>query len=579
MIVCKKCNYEALVAGEYCQKCGAPIELNEREVTEYLERQAYAKSKKEYEAYVEYSKILAWAGHTESEREYGRMLEKGDLVSRDYDEAMRFFLRAARKHDAFSAYRYSRLVSRANEEASRFWLIYSALLGCPDAYPAAAELLSKECFELDANHFYSLSAKHDDVDSIVEMASRYVKGIGVSPSFEIAKWYMDKLRFPPLYALKLSYKLKGVIPCEPKEELYDKEPIIKRLLKEALKLDFKEAYFKLTSMLAELDNVESMTVLGTLLADGIGCKRDIDEAIRVFDAAAALGSADAYICLAKIFLSEEYGEKSPELAIRYLEGAVKSDSPEAAFMLGEIYEKGELCDRDFKKAEYYFSKAANQGNTEAERRVEAIKALRNKFFCEAMESKNNPQKAFRAFAIAAAMGHKSAPLKLADAYLKGDGVKQDRGSAYFWYREAVNIGDDKAIYPLGLCYASGVGVALDFKLARETLMRAARLGSEGAKRALTALYEGKKKKLARKLYSKAMRLIYQKKFKDARLAFECAMELDSLEACYILGCFYEFGVGVATDREAAGRYYRRAYEGGFLDQNSKYKKLVLKLIR
>ena len=117
MIVCKKCNYEALVAGEYCQKCGAPIELNEREVTEYLERQAYAKSKKEYEAYVEYSKILAWAGHTESEREYGRMLEKGDLVSRDYDEAMRFFLRAARKHDAFSAYRYSRLVSCGRVDA------------------------------------------------------------------------------------------------------------------------------------------------------------------------------------------------------------------------------------------------------------------------------------------------------------------------------------------------------------------------------------------------------------------------------------------------------------------------------
>jgi len=580
MIVCKKCNYEALIACEYCQRCGAAFELNEREISEYVEKRDLSKQKKEYEAYVEYLKMLAWAGHTESERELGRILEKGDLVSRDYDEAMRFFYRAAKKHDAFSAYRYSRLVSRGNDEAGNFWLLYSAVLGCPDAYPAAAEMLSKECLETDANHFYILSAKHDDVDSIVELASRYYKGIGFTPSPENAKWYMGKLKFPPIYALKLLYKLKGVTPEEPHEEIYDKEPLIKRLMRDALKLGFKEAYFKLTSQLAELENVESMIVLGTLLADGIGCKCDVAEAIRVFTEAAALGSTDAYMCLAKIFLSDDYGEKSPELAIRYLDGAVKLDSADAAFMLGEIYEKGEICERDFKKAEFYYSKAANQGNAEAEERAKQIVSLRNKFFDEANENKNSaPEKAFRAYAIAAAMGHRSAPLKLADAYLKGTGVKRDRRSAFFWYSEAVKLGEDRALYPLGLCYAGGVGTAQSFSLAKENLMKAARVGSEGAKRALTAIYEGQKKKLARKYYSKAMRLVYSKKFDAAKLSLECAVELGSLAACYILGCFYEFGLGVACDRDTASDYYRRAYDSGFLDKNSKLKKLILKLIR
>ncbi|MBQ7332729.1 MAG: sel1 repeat family protein [Clostridia bacterium] len=580
MIICKKCGYEALIATECCQRCGANIQLSEREISEYLEKLELAKRKKEYEAYVEYSKILAWAGRTESEREYGRMLELGDLVERNYDEAMRFFYRAAKKHDAFAAYRYSRLVSRANEEKGKLWLLYSALLGCPDAYPDAAEQLSKDCFEADANHFYILSAKHDDVDSIVEMASRYYKGVGVSPSLAHAKWYMEKLRIPPLYALKLAYKLKGILSEEPPEELYDKEPLIKRLMNEASRLGLKEVYFKLTEMLAELENIEAMTVLGTLLADGIGCEEDVDEAVTVFTKAAVLGSADAYICLSKIFLSDEYSERSPELAIRYLEGAFKLESSDAAFILGEIYEDGAFVERDFKKAEFYFRKAADGGNGEAEIRVRKIVETRNKFFDEAASNeKAAPEKAFKAYAIAAAMGHKNAPLKLADAYLRGNGVKQDRSAAYFWYSEAAALGDDKALCPLGLCYALGIGVNRDFKLAKATLMKALKLGSEGAKRALSALYDAKKLKLARKLYSRAMRLIYKKKFTEAKLALECAAELDSLKSCYILGCFYEFGLGVESDREKAREYYKSAYVGGFLDRDSKYKKLILKLIR
>ena len=186
MIICKKCNYQSLTVSERCQRCGAPVSFDEREIKEILERQAESLKNKEYEAYVEYTKLLAFAGQIEGEREYGRMLEKGELVSRDYDEAMRFFCCAAKKRDAFSAYRYSRLVSRASDAAGRFWLLYSALLGAPEAYPRAAELLDREGFVGEANYFYNLSAKHDDVDSIVEMASRYYKGVGVSPSRENA---------------------------------------------------------------------------------------------------------------------------------------------------------------------------------------------------------------------------------------------------------------------------------------------------------------------------------------------------------------------------------------------------------
>ena len=554
--------------------------LSEREISETLEKLETAKRRKEYEAALEYSKLLAWSGHTESEREYARMFELGNLVERNYDEAMRFYYRAAKKYDAYSAYRYSRLVSRANDKQAELWLLFAALLGCPDAYPDAAKLLSKECFEKDANHFYILSAKHDDVDSIVEMANRYSKGIGVAESSAYAKWYMEKLKFPPLYALKLAYKLKGVKSEEPKSEIYDKEPLIKRLLSDALRLDVKEIYFKLTEMLAELENVEAMTVLGTLLVDGFGCEADIEDAVTVFTRAAVLGSADAYLCLAKIFLSEEYSERSPELAIRYLEGARKLGSADAVFMLGEMYEAGTLCKRDFKKAEECFSEAGALGMKEAELRLEKIINTRNKFFSDGNENrKTNPEKAFKAYAIATAMGHKLAPVKLADAYLKGEGTEQDGHSAFYWYSEAVKLGNDSALYPLGLCYAAGIGVNRNFKMAKETLIKAARLGSEGAKRALKALYDGKSRKLAKRFYSRAMRQIYKKKTDAAKISLECSGELGNVKAYYILACIYEFGTGDAYERQKAREYYKIAQENGFVDNNSNYKKLVLRLIR
>lgn len=580
MLVCKKCNYESLGVFEYCPRCSYPISLDEREIREIRERQAETYKNKEFEAYVEYSKLLAFAHHKEGERDYAAMLEKGDFVTRDYDEAMRFYYRAAKKHDAFSAYRYSRLISRANEKAGNFWLLYSAVLGLPEAYPRAAELLSKEGYEADANYFYSLSAKHDDVDSIVELAGRYYKGIGVAASAENAKWYMEKLSFPPLFALKLSYKLKGAVSKEPLEINFDKEAFITRLLPVALECEFREAYFKLTEILAKMENREAMTVLATLLVDGVGCVADTEEAIRLFTEAAALGSADSYICLARLFMTDEYTEPSIELAIRYLDAAVKLESGEAAFMLGEIYESGEYFARDYKKSALYFEKAYDFGIAEAKGRYEGIIKTRNKFFEEGLENREiSPEKAFRAFAIAAAMGHKNAYIKLADAYLSGRGVGEDRRAAFFWYKEAVLAGDEKAFYPLGLCYAMGVGVNRDFRLARDMFNRAEKAGSLGARRAISNMYEAKRKRLSRGLYSRAMRLVYKKKFAEAKLALECAFELGFIKAGYLLGCFFEFGLGVIENRALADRYYVKAYEAGFKDTGAKYKKVILKLIR
>lgn len=580
MIYCKKCNYELYGADEICPRCKERIEFSDADIKELVQRFAAAVKDREYDAAAAYARTLANASHTDSEREYARMLEKGELVQRDFDGAMKYFQRAAKKGDPYSAYRYSRLVARGNERAGKFWLVYSSLLGSPDSYPETAAYLSSEGYEEDANHFLRLAAVHDDVDSIIELAKRYVSGIGVPPSMEYAKWYMEKLSFPPLAAIKLVYKLRGTKPAEPPEEIYDREPLIKRCAEEAGRCGFAEAYYKLYEMLSALGSPEAMTIQATLLADGEGCERNVDEAIRLLTEAAMCGTSEAYRCLAAIYESEEYERRDTELVIRYLDAAGKLGDGEAYARLGSIYEDGELTKRDIIKAEKYYLMAKELGIASAADAADKIDRRRQEFFEDAQNSERTaPERAFRAYAIAAAMGHKKAPLKLADCYLKGVGVKRDRRSAFYWYKTASELEDKAAFYPLGLCYAMGIGTKLDFKLAKKNLMRARELGSEGAATALKKLYEGKRRKLKDSLYSKGIRLLYQKKFNAAKSSFELAAELDSPAACYALGCIYEFGLSVKTDRMRASICYNEAYKLGFSDTGSTLKRKILKMIK
>jgi TPR repeat protein len=55
-----------------------------------------------------------------------------------------------------------------------------------------------------------------------------------------------------------------------------------------------------------------------------------------------------------------------------------------------------------------------------------------------------------------------------------------------------------------------------------------------------------------------------------------AVELEYPKAIYSLGCLYEFGMGVPTDKERAYAMYERAYSLLFRDPRSKFKLSILK---
>ena len=192
MIKCKNCGKENRTLEPVCGFCASEFVLSEKEALpllieakENIERQKYIEA-------VDLYKFLAQLGITEAMREFAFILERGILVPRDLDMAMQYYLAAAKNRDSYSAYRYSKLISRFNGHTSDFWLEYSAILGEREAFSDAVSLYDRIGDESSAAYYCSRLAEEGDADAIVEMARRHLYGKGVEKDEGYARWYMDR---------------------------------------------------------------------------------------------------------------------------------------------------------------------------------------------------------------------------------------------------------------------------------------------------------------------------------------------------------------------------------------------------
>ena len=581
MIICKSCGHADVYTGAPCAACGEKFVMTKEDVRVKISELNESIKEKHYEDMLECYHLLADVGYTDAEKEYARILEKGQLTERNLDLAMKYFYRAAKKNDAYSAYRYSRLVSRENDDAARFWLLYSAVLGCIEAYPVAAEELASLGHEEDATYFYYLAAMADDVDSIVTLAKRYMDGIGVEQSDRYAKWHMDKLRIPPFHAIKAAYRLRheeAEEPPAPKPRDWD--AFLRMLALQARREEYTTAYLRLSEILSERGDAEAGATVGRALIEGDACKQNIPEGLELLTRSAEAGSVTAHMSLYELYTNGKHFAKDTHFAIRHLRRAGELGCADAFIRLGEIYYSGDGVEEDIGEAIRCFSLAGDLGSREARERADRLLREREEHYktgCS-VESESETD-AFREYAISASMGHPRAMIALAHMLTGGRGGIKNRSGAFLLYKRAAELGEDEALLHLGRCYAEGIGVRRDFRLARETLTRAERRGVEGAHELINAVMTRKMKKLSRKLYSTAMRLVYKKDFDEARRLLEIACDLCEPGAIYTLGCIYEFGMGVKCDKNRAYEYYERAFSMKFRDPRSKYKLAVLRLLK
>lgn len=580
LIKCNHCDY----VGEYtklvCPACGRRITYSVGQMQEALIRARSAVKKKEYDTAVELYLMLSDMQFTEAEREFGEILERGTFVTRDLDEAMELFLRAAKKNDAKAAYRYSRLAGRVSDEVARFWLFYSAVLGCELAYPALAKQLSSEGREELATYYYYLAALCEDKESTAELAMRYCNGVGAPQSEAYAKWYFDKFFVPPIYAIKTIYKLRSVQakePPVPAPENYD--GILRDLAKDARKYGIDTAFLHLNEMLVRRGDVSAAVSVGAALVEGVGCEKDAVKGIKYLDNAAAHGSSDAYAYLAGIYLSGEFVEKNIDEAVRCFIRAGECGSAEAYEILGDLYRSGEEVEKNSAAAIEYYDLAKELGSQSGAQKAAELKRRREDFFDRgtALEQ-TSPAEAYKAYAIAVAMGYLPAERRLAYCYEHGVGTPKDRCAAFYWYESAAEKGDKSALFDLGRCYAEGIGVAFDYKKAID-LFISSNAAPDAVKARVVHLLDRKKRKLTRGMFSRAMRLLHQRKIDPALDILELCEKIGHARGIYTLGCLLEFGLGVNTDRDRAYNLYERAYGLGFRDPRQSYKLVVLKMVR
>lgn len=257
-------------------------------------------------------------------------------------------------------------------------------------------------------------------------------------------------------------------------------------------------------MAAEQRFAPAQSNLGEMLANGRGVPADPTAAAHWTRLAADQGYAPAQRMLG-YFLDQGFGvKKDSSEAIKWLLRAALQGLADAQNSLAIHYAEGNGIAEDKIRAFMWFAAAASQGNAAASQNKERLRIDESSEVCKLID--------------AAASGDGDAQSHLAVKLHDGEGIQQDADAARFWLRKAaegghagaqttyalilrgtedpdaqresvwwlskaVEQGDDRARFNLGLSQAVGKGTTVDLSAAAVNLMQASLSGFEQAREA------------------------------------------------------------------------------------------------
>jgi|GEM_PF-3806450 len=166
----------------------------------------------------------------------------------------------------------------------------------------------------------------------------------------------------------------------------------------------------------------------------------------------------------------------------------------------------------------------------------------------AAQSQRYHSRALELLTRSADAGYVVAILELGRMYVAGDGVIQNKETAFSWYKKAADKGDPVGEYKIGMMYLRGRGVRRSYDEAAAWLKKAADQGYPRAQTNYGSLH--------------LAGLGVDQDFVEAVAWFRKAAERNYGEAQYLMGVAYEFGEGVAQDKDVAKEWYRKAVKNG-----------------
>jgi uncharacterized protein len=270
-----------------------------------------------------------------------------------------------------------------------------------------------------------------------------------------------------------------------------------------------KAQFKKRLSLARLGDPQAQYELGVMHANGVGTRRDANEALVWFKAAAGRGHAPAQ------------------------------------YLLAVAHANGMGTERDEYQAIQWFLRAAEQGSDKA-----LLKLARR-------VADHHHEFAFQCCSKAAAMGLAEAQYEVAEHHALGVGVPVNESTARAWYERAARQGLVRAQFALAQLLERTAGDEPTEAVLRWYRAASAQ-GHPGAQLALARLdraglgRSGDARRRGRKGEGEERRRSDQR--------FAVYAEGGEAEDHYHLACLYEAGIEVEQDREQARRWYRMAAE-------------------
>jgi TPR repeat protein len=163
-----------------------------------------------------------------------------------------------------------------------------------------------------------------------------------------------------------------------------------------------------------------------------------------------------------------------------LEKSAFAGTPEAQHDLATLYASGKIVAQDYKRAAYWFSRAADGGIANADYNLGVL-------FQQGLGVKKDLARALAWYQRAAELGHPEAMYNLGIAYIEGVGTDRDVSKGVSYFKSAANAGVAQAAYNLGVLYESNFIGPVDLDKASDWYQVAANSGHAEAQAAVARI--------------------------------------------------------------------------------------------
>jgi TPR repeat protein len=380
---------------------------------------------------------------------------------------------------------------------------------------------------------YRLAAERGDAHAQYALGKMYAEGDGVERNEEEAKkWFR---RAAEQGDVRAQWDLGCRMTAEQSEMQAQYELGRKYLKGDGVMLDCGEAekcFRKAEAMFraaAERGDAWALEQLDQMWIDGYCVDRYREEAERWWR---------------KTMARENVSTGFPDVT-ELTERAARGDAS-AQCRLGRMYERGEGVEKSYGEAQRWYRQAAEQGNAEAEERLDEL--------CRLLEYREMAEQG--------------------NAYMqyKRSGMEGDDEEALKWLRKSAEQGYAKAQCALGERYAFGVGVQENFGEAEKWFRKAAEQGLVDDliqwlefSDLMTKAKQGDSLAQFRLGYKYSGNLFGARGVRNAEKAAEWyrrSAEQGRISAQYFLGSLYRHGDGVEQSVEEAAKWFEKAIAQG-----------------